>query len=83
MMDSQGSTGSPRKANLPIRKELFDAVGAPLGVATVGQRPMPEGDILVVRIAEPSVLSVSQRPTRFQGIPVIYEIVPPLKVGQP
>jgi hypothetical protein len=68
MMDSQGSTGSPRKANLRIRKELFDAVGAPLGVATGGRRPMPEGDILVVRITEPSVLPVDERPTRFQDI---------------
>ena len=83
MMNSRNPGDTLRKADLAVRKELLDALGMPPGAATVGQRPSPLGDTLVVRMTAPGVLPANQRPTRFQGFPVIYETIPPLKIGKP
>jgi hypothetical protein len=82
MIDSQSPPGSPRKADLQIRKELLATLGLPLGAATVARRPTPEGDILVVRMATPGLLPADQRPARFRGFPVTYEVVRPVKIGR-
>jgi hypothetical protein len=83
MIGPRRPTRSPRRASLKTRKELLDVLGVPLGSATVARRPMPEGDTLVVRVSAASLLPPASRPAQFQGFPVTYEIVPPLKTGSP
>jgi hypothetical protein len=83
MTNSRDPGDTPRKADLAVRKELLDALGMPSGAVTVARRPTPEGDTLVVRMTAAGALPADRRADRFQGFPVIYEIFPPLKVGQP
>ncbi len=82
MTDPQGPNGVARKADLRIRQELLETLGVPKGAAIVARRPTPEGDVLVVRLTAAGLLSVDQRPARFRGFPVTYEVVRPLKIGQ-
>jgi hypothetical protein len=82
MINSQTPSGFPRKASLELCKELLNALGVPLGTATVARRPTPKGDILVVRMTVPGLLPADQRPASFRGFPVTYEVVRPLKIGQ-
>lgn len=81
MTNSQCSNGLQR-ATREIRKELLVSLGVPPGAATVARRPTPEGDVLVVRLTAADLLSVDQRPARFRGFPVTYEVVRPLKIGR-
>lgn len=83
MIDSQSPPGCPRKADLSIRKELLVSLGLPLGAATIASRRAPEGDILVVRLATPGLLSPDRRPASFQGLPIVYEVVRPPRIGHP
>jgi hypothetical protein len=73
---------SPQKASVEIREGLLEALGLPLGTATVARRPTLEGDTLVVRLMAPDLLPAEGRPNRYQGFPVAYEIVEPVKIGQ-
>ncbi|WP_262267367.1 hypothetical protein [Microvirga yunnanensis] len=82
MIDPQSPNGAARKADLQIRRDLLDMLGAPKGAATVARRPTPEGDLLVVRLTAPGVLPADQRPARFRGFPVTYEVVKPVKIGR-
>jgi hypothetical protein len=82
MIDTPVAPGSPRNADLSIRKELLVALDLPSGAATVARRPTPEGDLLVVRLTAPGLLPADQRPARFRGFPVTYEVVRPLKIGR-
>lgn len=83
MAEPLSKAGSPRKASLETRQELLQVLGAPLGSVTIARRPTSEGDALVVRMTSPSLLPTDQRPDWFQGFPVTYEVVPPLKIGRP
>jgi hypothetical protein len=80
MTNSRNLGDTLRKADLALRKELLDALGVPPGTATIARRPSPQSDALVVRMTAPGLLPANRRPTRFQGFPVIYEIVPPLNI---
>jgi hypothetical protein len=82
MIDSQSPPGSPRTADVSIRKDLLIALGLPLGAATIARRRAPEGDILVVRLTASGLLPADQRPARFRGFPVTYEVVRPVKIGR-
>jgi hypothetical protein len=82
MTDPQRSVSAARKVSPEIRQELLDTLGVPKGAATVARRPTPEGDVLVVRLTPAGLLSVDQRPVRFRGFPVTYEVVRPLKIGR-
>jgi hypothetical protein len=53
-----------------------------LGAATVVRRRAPEGDILVVRLTAPGLLPADQRPAKFRGFPITYEVVKPMKIGR-
>lgn len=81
MINSQTPSNTPRKASLDLRKELLNALGVPLGTATVARRPTPMGDTLVVRMTVPELLPADRRPSQFRGIPVAYEVVKPLKIS--
>ncbi|AWM87092.1 hypothetical protein C4E04_10325 [Microvirga sp. 17 mud 1-3] len=61
---------------------MLNDLGLPPGTATVARRRTPESDILVVRMTTPVLLPAGRRPDRYQGFPVVYEIVRPLKVGR-
>ena len=82
MIDTQTLATSPRKADFQLREELLAALGLPLGAATIARRATAEGDVLVVRMTEPGLLPADQRPAKFQGFPVTYEVVRPLKIGR-
>ncbi len=82
MIDPQSPNCAARKADLQIRQELLNTLGVPKGAATVARRLTPEGDLLVVRLAAPGLLPADQRPARFRGFPVTYEVVRPLKIGR-
>ncbi|KLK90880.1 hypothetical protein AA309_23470 [Microvirga vignae] len=82
MTDPQRSVSAARKVSQKIRQELLDTLGVPKGAATVARRPTLEGDLLVVRLTAASVLSADQRPARFRGFPVTYEVVRPVKIGR-
>jgi hypothetical protein len=82
MIDTLGPSSLPRKADLQIRQKLLDLLAMPKGAATVARRPTPGGDLLVVRLTASGLLPADQRPARFQGFPVTYEIVQPLKIGR-
>jgi hypothetical protein len=82
MIDTQSPNCSPRKADLQTRQELLETLGVPEGAATVARRPTSEGDLLVVRLTAPGFLPADQRPARFRGFPVTYEVVRPVKIGR-
>jgi hypothetical protein len=82
MIDTQSLNCAARKADLQIRQELLDTLGVPKGAATVARRPTPEGDLLVVRLTASGLLPADQRPARFRGFPVTYEVVRPLRIGR-
>ena len=82
MIDTQSSNCAARKADLRTRRELLETLGVPKGAATVARRLTPEGDLLVVRLTASSLLSADQRPARFRGFPVTYEVVKPVKIGR-
>jgi hypothetical protein len=81
MTESLGPAGSPQTASLAIRKALLDALGVPMGTATVARRRTQEGDTLVVRLIVPDLLPAERRPDCYRGFPVAYEIVGPVKIG--
>jgi hypothetical protein len=60
---------------------LLNALSPPPGTVIIARRPLPGGDMLVVRMAVPKLLPVERRPTTDQGFPVTYEIAKPLKIG--
>lgn len=72
--------GSPRKADLEIRRELLAALGLPLGTAIIGHRPTPHGDTLVVRLTAPGLLPGARLTASFKGFPITYEIVKPMEI---
>jgi hypothetical protein len=80
MTDCRDPERSPQKASFEIRQELLDALGLPPGAATVARRPTSEGDTLVVRMTAPNLPPAERRPDSYQGFPVAYEIVEPLKI---
>lgn len=82
MIDTQSPNFAARKADLHIRQELLETLGVPKGAATVARRSTPEGEVLVVRLAASGLLPAGQRPARFRGFPVTYEVVRPLKIGR-
>jgi hypothetical protein len=79
MVNPQSSVG-PAKVSLDVRKGLLDALGLPLGSATIARRRKPEGDTLVVRMTAPGLLPVGDRLTSFRGYSVVYEVVRPLEI---
>ena len=81
MTDPQRSVSAARKVSQEIRQELLDTLGVPKGAATVARRPTPRGDLLVVRLTSPGLLPAEQRPARFRGFPVTYDVVRPVKIG--
>jgi len=82
MSDPQNPNDAARKADLQIRQELLETLGVPKGAATVARRLTPEGDLLVVRLTASGLLPADQRPARFRGFPVTYEVVRPVKIGR-
>jgi len=82
MIDTPSPNCTAKKADLQIRQELLDTLGVPKGAATVARRPTPEGDLLVVRLTASDLLPADQRPARFRGFPVTYEVVRPVKIGR-
>ncbi|WP_262028308.1 hypothetical protein [Microvirga sp. Mcv34] len=82
MDDPESPNDAARKADLQIRQELLETLGVPKGAATVARRPTPEGDLLVVRLTASGLLPADQRPARFRGFPVTYEVVRPVKIGR-
>jgi hypothetical protein len=82
MIAPQSPNCAARKADLQVRQELLDTLGVPKGAATVARRPTLEGDLLVVRLTASGLLPSEQRPARFRGFPVTYEVVRPVKIGR-
>jgi hypothetical protein len=80
MVNPQRLGGPTRKASLQIRQELLETLGMPVGAATVARRSTPEGDLVVVRLTASGLLPADQRPGRFRGFPVTYEVAKPVKV---
>jgi hypothetical protein len=80
MTDCQGTARLPTKASLEIRQELLDALGLPLGTATVARRSTLEGETLVARLTGPAALPAERRPDTYHGFPVLYEVVEPVTI---
>jgi hypothetical protein len=70
-----------RKASMETRQGLLRALSVPAGVANVGRQPGKQGDRLVVTLVSKRWLPADPRIDEFDGFPVVYEVVRPLKVG--
>ena len=70
-----------RKASVAVRRELLRLLAAPAGAVVIARRPAPGGDVLVVRMASGTSIPPDRRPDRFEGFPVDYEVLPPIKAG--